>query len=151
MQQQQHMTIEKIIVGKYAEGNQLRWRKCYGWPWHHTFLCSIANGYYPLMVIIKHGRDRKNLTWSHTAFANQYQRCIEILGGSRWKCSVCSMHEETRHECRIVGWNQEFCILVSDIYVHWYTYIMSVIYCILIKSNVPLSQNRLVYIDNWWF
>ena len=96
MQQQQHMTIEKIIVGKVL----LKGTNCDGGNADMgdlgttRFLCSIAiaNGYYQEGVGI--GRT----THGTTAFANQYQRCIEILGGIRWKCSVCSIHEDMRVE-----------------------------------------------------
>ena len=96
MQQQQHMTIEKIIVGKvllkgtnFCGGNADM-----GDLSTTCFFCSIAiaNGYYQEGVGI--GRT----THGTTAFANQYQCCIEILGGIRWKCSVCSIHEDLRVE-----------------------------------------------------
>ena len=93
MQQQQHMTIEKIIVGKVL----LKGTNCGG---GNADMGDLGTAFFYVLLqsqmVFVFGIGRT--THGTTAFANQYQRCIEILGGIRWKCSVCSIHEDMRVE-----------------------------------------------------
>ena len=112
MQQQQHMTIEKIIVGKVL----LKGTNCDGGNADMgdlgttRFLCSIAiaNGYYQEGV-----RYRKNDTWDNS-ICKSISTLYRDIGWDQVKV-LCLLNSSG---------HPPFCILVSDILYVLYAYII---------------------------